>query len=207
MARRWIDAVAGVLAGLLLTAAPAAAQTKAPPKPAAPSAPAPFQKTFSRPNLASEAVRLEAALKTEAGGPLAPAAQTRRRGEALLAAGKPGEALAPLTASVAADPGDPATWRSYAQAAQGAAHETEENDYQGRTRLRAGPWPPPTGPTSAPAPPPRRPRHSPCSARTRRRRRNGARRSTPTPRASRWPMTAPCGKPTRPCAPSTASAS
>ncbi len=127
MARWWIQAVAGGLAALLL-AVPALAQTK--PTPAA------FSRSFVRPGLASDAIRLEATLKAEAGGPLAPAAQSRRKGEGLLEADKPAEALAPLAAAVAADPGDPANWRAYARAAEAAAGETEENDYQGRTRLR-----------------------------------------------------------------------
>ena len=127
MARWWIQAVAGGLAALLL-AVPALAQTK--PTPAA------FARSFVRPGLASDAIRLEATLKAEAGGSLAPAAQSRRKGEGLLEADKPAEALAPLAAAVAADPGDPANWRAYARAAEAAAGETEENDYQGRTRLR-----------------------------------------------------------------------
>ncbi|WP_449409470.1 alpha-2-macroglobulin family protein [Methylobacterium komagatae] len=134
MAQWWIDAVAGGLATLLLTAAPVSAQPR--PLPAAAPQPAPFQKTFARPNLASDAVRLEASLKAEAGTNLPPATQSRRKGETLLTAEKPAEALAPLAAAVAAEPGDPANWRAYARAAQSAAGETEENDYQGRTRLR-----------------------------------------------------------------------
>ena len=127
MARWWLQAVAGGLAALCL-AAPAAAQ----PKPAQ----AAFARSFVRPGLASDAIRLEATLKAEAAGPLAPAAQSRRKGEGLLEADKPGEALAPLAAAIAADPGDPANWRAYARAAEAAAGETEESDYQGRARLR-----------------------------------------------------------------------
>ncbi|MDP4025810.1 alpha-2-macroglobulin [Methylobacterium sp. NEAU 140] len=153
---RWFGTVAGGLAALSLTLAGAAAQTPAAQTPtiqtptaqtpasqtpasrapARPAAAAPVQKTFLRPALASDAVRLEAALKGEAGGPLKPAAQSRRDGEALLAADKPAEALTPLTAAVAADPADPRNWQAYARAAQAAAGETEERDYQGRARLR-----------------------------------------------------------------------
>ncbi|MCJ2012573.1 alpha-2-macroglobulin family protein [Methylobacterium sp. J-076] len=128
MARGWIDAVAGGLAALLLMAAPAAAQTKPPP--------APVPKTFARPTLASDAVRLEAALKAEAPAPLPPAAQSRRRGDALLEADKAAEALSPLAAAVAADPADPAHWRAFARAAQAAAGGTEEGDVKTRTLLR-----------------------------------------------------------------------
>ena len=95
---RWFGTVAGGLAALSLTLAGAAAQTPAAQTPtiqtptaqtpatqspasrapARPAAAAPVQKTFLRPALASDAVRLEAALKGEAGGPLKPAAQSRR---------------------------------------------------------------------------------------------------------------------------------
>nr|WP_238249567.1 alpha-2-macroglobulin [Methylobacterium persicinum] len=120
-----------------MAAAPVAAQPKPPAKaPVATPAAAPVQKTFSRLTLASDAVRLDAALKAEAPTPLPPAAQSRRKGEALLQAEKPVEALPPLAAAVAADPADPANWRAYARAAQSAAGETEENDDQGRARLR-----------------------------------------------------------------------
>ena len=111
MARGWIQAVAGGLAVLLMAAAPVAAQPKPPAKaPVATPAAAPVQKTFSRLTLASDAVRLDAALKAEAPTPLPPAAQSRRKGEALLQAEKPVEALPPLAAAVAADPADPANW-------------------------------------------------------------------------------------------------
>ncbi|MEE7485584.1 hypothetical protein, partial [Methylobacterium oryzae] len=97
---------------------------------------APFTRTFVRPDLASAAVRLETALKAEAGGPLRPAGQSRATGLALLAADKPDEALAPLTAAVAADPADGRNWQAYARGAAAALGALEDNDYQGRSRLR-----------------------------------------------------------------------
>ena len=134
MAKGWI---AGWVLCVLATG-PAFAQgmpaAKAPTRPAA--SPAPFQKTFVRETLASDAVRLEAALKAEAGGPLKPASQSRRDGDALMSADKASEALAPLTAAVAADPNDSRNWQAFARAASAAAGETDENDYQGRNRLR-----------------------------------------------------------------------
>lgn len=131
---------AGVLLVLgCLMSGPAQAQgtpaAKAPPR-APVASPAPFQKTFVRETLASDAVRLEAALKAEAGGPLKPAAASRREGEALVSAGKPAEALTPMAAAVAADPADARNWQAFSRAASAAAGDTEENDYQGRARLR-----------------------------------------------------------------------
>jgi alpha-2-macroglobulin len=134
----------GRLAGALallgsIAAGPAPAQTQPGPR-AAPrmpaAAPAPFARTFVRTDLASAAVRLETALKAEAGGPLRPAAQSRAAGQALLAADKPDEALPALAAAVAADPADPRNWQAYAGAAGAALGTLEENDYQGRARLR-----------------------------------------------------------------------
>ncbi|SEH95063.1 hypothetical protein SAMN02799636_04608 [Methylobacterium sp. 275MFSha3.1] len=105
------------------------------PRPATAVA-APFARTFVRADLASAAVRLETALKAEAGGPLRPAGQSRAAGLALLAADKPDEALAPLTAAVAADPADARNWQAYARGAAAALDALEDNDYQGRSRLR-----------------------------------------------------------------------
>ena len=118
-------------------AGPALAQNAAriTPRPAA-TAPASFAKTVVRTDLASAAVRLEAALKTEAGNPARPAAQSRSAGQTQLAAGKPDQALTALTAAVAADPADPRNWQAYARAASAASETRPENDYQGRARLR-----------------------------------------------------------------------
>jgi hypothetical protein len=102
-----VAAGALLLTGLLgLTAraqAPAAPPAKATLKAAAP------QKIFQREALASDGVRLEAALKAEA-APSRPAAKARAEGEALMEAEKPAEALKPLGAAVAAEPGNPANW-------------------------------------------------------------------------------------------------
>jgi hypothetical protein len=132
--------LAGALALLGCAAGwPALAQTapaaRTAPRPAS-AAPTPFAKTFVRADLASAAVRLETALKGEAGGPLRPAGQSRAAGQALLAADKPDEALTPLAAAVAADPGDARNWQAYARAASAAVDTLEENDYRGRARLR-----------------------------------------------------------------------
>ena len=136
----WRNRLAGCLTVLAcLSGGPAFAQTapaaRAAPR-QAPAQSATFEKSFVRNDLASAAVRLEAALRAEAGGPLRPAGQSRAAGQALLAADKPDEALAPLTAAVAADPADTRNWQAYSRAAAAAAEALEENDYQGRARLR-----------------------------------------------------------------------
>ncbi|SDN01333.1 hypothetical protein SAMN05216360_10570 [Methylobacterium phyllostachyos] len=132
----------GRLAGALaligwVTAGPALAQNAArvTPRPAA-AAPAPFAKTFVWTDVASAAVRLETALKAEAGSSTRPAAQSLTAGQTLLAAGKPDQALTALTAAVAADPADPRSWQAYARAASAASEIRPETDYQGRARLR-----------------------------------------------------------------------
>jgi alpha-2-macroglobulin len=127
--------LAGALALIGLAASgPAAAQTAPPTRAARPAVP--FAKTFVRADLASAAVRLEAALKAEAGGALRPAGQSRAAGQALLAASRPDEALVPLAAAVAAEPADGRAWLTVARAASAAAGLRASNDYQGRRRLR-----------------------------------------------------------------------
>ncbi|MGU3538624.1 alpha-2-macroglobulin family protein [Methylobacterium sp. A54F] len=125
---------AGALAllGLGLLVGPAAAQGV--PTPAARVAPAP--KSFVREALASAAVRLETALRGEAAQPLKPAAQSRRDGEALIAAERAADAIGPLTAAVAADPADPRNWLAYARAADAVGSDDQHGDYQTRQRLR-----------------------------------------------------------------------
>ncbi|MCJ2068590.1 alpha-2-macroglobulin family protein [Methylobacterium sp. J-030] len=134
----------GRLAGALallgwVAGAPVLAQNVAAPRiaqrPAA-TVPAPVAKPFVRADLASAAVRLEAALKAEAGLALRPAGQSRTNGQALLAASKPDQALISLAAAVAADPADIRNWQAYARAASAAQGALEQNDYQGRARLR-----------------------------------------------------------------------
>ncbi|GBU17967.1 MULTISPECIES: alpha-2-macroglobulin [Methylobacterium] len=139
----------GLVSGLALAiclALPASAQlqmpTPAAPAPrAAPAVPArpapPPKKTFQREGLASDAVRLEAALKDEAAasGPVRAAKQARDAGEALLANDKADAALKPLTGAVAADPGDPRNWLAYARAASTAAANEENKDYAAKNRL------------------------------------------------------------------------
>ena len=122
----------GIAGGPALAQTPPAARTTSRPAAAA----APFARSFVRTDLASASVRLEAALKAEAGGALRPAGQSRAAGQALLAADKPDEAVAPLAAAVAADPADPRNWQAYARGAAAALGALEDNDYQGRARLR-----------------------------------------------------------------------
>jgi uncharacterized protein YfaS (alpha-2-macroglobulin family) len=139
---RRIGLIAGALAWTGALALPVPAQ--APLTPSARSAPkaapqkaAAPQKSFLRESLASAGVRLETALRTEAGtAAQKPAAQSRRAGEALIEAEKPVEALLPLTAAVAADPADPQNWLAYARAADAAGADEAQGDYQSRTRLR-----------------------------------------------------------------------
>jgi len=132
----------GRLAGALalvgwVMAGPGLAQNAArvTPRPVAAAA-APFAKTFIRTDNASAAVRLETALRAEAGPSNRPAAQSLTAGQTLLAAGKPDQALTALTAAVVADPADPRTWQAYARAAAAASEIRPETDYQGRARLR-----------------------------------------------------------------------
>ncbi|KST58288.1 alpha-2-macroglobulin [Methylobacterium sp. GXS13] len=136
----WRNRLAGAVALLAgLACGSALAQTapkpRAAPRQAAVQAPA-FEKRFVRDDLASAAVRLEAALKAEAGGPLKPDGQSLAAGQALLAADKPDAALAPLATAVAADPANIRAWQAYARAAAAAVETREENDYQGRATLR-----------------------------------------------------------------------
>ena len=132
----------GILQALALTgllALPAQAQAQAPaPRPApkvAPKAQAP--KSFQREDLASDGVRLEAALKAEAGTSLSrPAAKARAEGEALIEAEKPAEALKPLGLAVASEPGESANWLAYARAASAVGNDNQTGDYASRLRLR-----------------------------------------------------------------------
>ncbi|RUP16607.1 MAG: alpha-2-macroglobulin family protein, partial [Methylobacterium sp.] len=126
-------ALLGWIAGPALAQTAPAARTTARPVSAASAS---FAKSFVRADLASAAVRLETALKAEAGGPLRPAGQSRAAGLALLTADKPDEAVAPLAAAVAADPADARNWQAYARGAAAALGALEDNDYQGRSRLR-----------------------------------------------------------------------
>ncbi|WP_375465343.1 alpha-2-macroglobulin [uncultured Methylobacterium sp.] len=129
--------LAGLLAGVLACAAPLSAPAQMPAaRTVAKAAPVPFAKTFVREGLASAAVRLEASLKGEAGGPLRPAAQARRAGEALLAEEKARDALPLFAAAVAADPADVQAWLGYARAAEAVAGDDDVKDYEARARLR-----------------------------------------------------------------------
>ncbi|WP_132253652.1 alpha-2-macroglobulin family protein [Methylobacterium segetis] len=131
---------AGLLAG---AAGPAAAQAPSAPAAQAPSTPAARTakvappKTFLREALASSGVRLEAALRSEAGKGLKPAAQARAEGEARLEADDAKGALAPLTAAVAAEPADARNWLAFARAADALGNDEQKGgDYAARYRLR-----------------------------------------------------------------------
>ncbi|UMY18583.1 alpha-2-macroglobulin family protein [Methylobacterium organophilum] len=117
---------------------PASAQQPARPVPAAGSATAPVQKSYQRQELASEGVRLAAALKAEAPAGAKNAAQWRREAEN---AAKSDEAdglaeLNALAAAVSADPGDPRSWLDYARAANEAGLDEEWDDYQAKETLK-----------------------------------------------------------------------
>ncbi|AWN45347.1 alpha-2-macroglobulin [Methylobacterium terrae] len=133
-------AAAGMAAFLtLLAGVPAAAQQPGSgPRRAAPVQPAPRPKSFVRPALASEAVRLEARLQAEGGAGSKsaagkPAAQWRREAEALRAKDDIDGALAAFRRAAAADP---AEWRGWYALAQ-AAGEAENDDYETSQRLKA----------------------------------------------------------------------
>ncbi|KMO20476.1 alpha-2-macroglobulin family protein [Methylobacterium platani] len=126
--------LAGILT--LLAGLPAAAQQSADPVPRRTAAPASRPKTFVRPALASEAVRLEARLKDEAGArpdPSKPAAQWRREAEALRARGDRDGALAAARRAAAAEPAEGRNWSVLAQ----AADDAESDDYETRQTLKA----------------------------------------------------------------------
>ncbi|WP_375409381.1 alpha-2-macroglobulin [uncultured Methylobacterium sp.] len=127
---------------LVMVGLSGSAWAQAPTMPAArPAAakPALPQKTFLRETLASDAVRLEAALQAEAkaAGATKTAAQWLAEGEALIEAEKPAEALKPLAAAVAGAPADPAAWIAYSRAAAAFAEDENNRDYTARSRLRS----------------------------------------------------------------------
>ena len=137
------------LAGLL--AFPASVQAQAPaPRAAAKVVPTPSAskagaaktgapKTFVREDLASDGVRLEATLKSEAGAAKPDAkvaAKARAEGEALIEAEKPADALKPLGLAVAGEPGEPANWLAYARAANTVGNDGRTGDDANRLRLR-----------------------------------------------------------------------
>nr|WP_246180086.1 alpha-2-macroglobulin [Microvirga thermotolerans] len=76
-------------------------------------------KSFASDELASQAVRLEQALRKESAGYSAErnAATLRRSGEAMLGRGLANQALNAFAAAIAAEPGNAANWAGYARAA------------------------------------------------------------------------------------------
>jgi uncharacterized protein YfaS (alpha-2-macroglobulin family) len=93
------------------------------------------QKGYVREDLASQAIRLEQALKTEGSDAIdnKPAQQLRREGEVFLARGLAQNALTVFTAAIAAEPGNAANWSAYAHAALAV---DPGNDWEERTKLR-----------------------------------------------------------------------
>src|SRR5215207_8819765 len=82
------------------------------------AAPALAQKSFVRDDLASDGVRLEEKLKTEAGTTAAgrPAAQLRREAEGLMGRGNYRGAASLYTAAIALEPRESANWLGFAKA-------------------------------------------------------------------------------------------
>lgn len=120
MVRRWLRMV-GMAAGLTLGALGAQAQA---------------QKSFVRDDLASQAVRLEQALKAETSRNALgrSAQQLRSDGEQLLARGNIGQALNLLAAAAAAEPANSANWAAYARAAMAAV--TPSTNWEERYKLQ-----------------------------------------------------------------------
>ncbi|WP_082508040.1 alpha-2-macroglobulin family protein [Methylobacterium sp. Leaf113] len=100
---------------------------------------APLAKGFQRDDLASDGVRLESTLTSEAGHPrpdTKSAVKARTEGETLIEAEKPAEALKPLARAVALEPGGSANWLTYARAASAVGNDERTGDYASRLRLR-----------------------------------------------------------------------
>ncbi|WP_018262815.1 alpha-2-macroglobulin family protein [Methylobacterium sp. WSM2598] len=135
--------LAGALAVALTLIVPAAAQAPQPPRPAPsalvppPKDPAP--KGFVRQDLASEAVRLEAEIRSDAAGkPQKPAAQWRREAEKLFKDDDNDGALAAYAGAIAAEPGDWKTWYALAETANGVENDDYDENQKLRRRARAG---------------------------------------------------------------------
>jgi len=130
-------AAALVVSAGLGHAAGAQVPRPAPPRPAS----APLAKSFARPALASEAVRLEAALKAEAPTAGRSAAQWRRvaQAESNREGATGGPELAALAAAISADPSDAGLWLDYARVANAIALDEDNKDgaLRGKVRGRA----------------------------------------------------------------------
>ncbi len=126
---------AGLLAGLL-TGLPGAEAQQSPnpaPRRAALVQPAPRPKTFLRPNLASEAVRLEARVKEDGGAAGKSAAQWRREADTLKAKDETDGALTAYRRAALAEPAD---WRNWYALAE-TAGDSENDDYDTNQKLKA----------------------------------------------------------------------
>ncbi|WP_288584792.1 MG2 domain-containing protein, partial [uncultured Methylobacterium sp.] len=138
--------VAGFLAGLsatVLAFGPAAAQQPASPAPrraalvqSAPKGQA--AKTYARPALASDAVRLEARLQSEGGAGAKTAAQWRREAETARTKDDLDGALVAFRRAAVAEPADWRNWYTLAEAANGAENDDYETNQTLKAEARAG---------------------------------------------------------------------
>ncbi|GJD84714.1 alpha-2-macroglobulin family protein [Methylobacterium haplocladii] len=130
----------GACAVLALVAAPASAQAPRPPVPAARTATAPVPKSYVKEQLASQGVRLESTLRSEAPAGGKTAAQWRKEAEAAAAdESENADADAEMNAyaaAVSADPFDPRNWLGYARTANAAGVDEENGDYASRSKLK-----------------------------------------------------------------------
>ncbi|ACL56726.1 alpha-2-macroglobulin [Methylobacterium nodulans] len=127
--------LAGALALALTLIVPAAAQAPQSPRPAAL---VPAQKSFVRPSLASEAVRLEAEIRSEsAPNAQKPAAQWRREAEKLFKDDDNDGALAAYAGAAAAEPNDWRNWYALAETANGVENDDYDENQKLRRRARA----------------------------------------------------------------------
>ncbi|SFU85477.1 hypothetical protein SAMN02799631_02714 [Methylobacterium sp. 174MFSha1.1] len=128
--------LAGLLAGL------ASAQGQQPPSPAPRRAalvqPIQKPKSFVRPSLASEAVRLEARVKEEGGAGGRSAAQWRREAETLKTKDETDGALAAYRRAAAAEPADWRNWVALAETANGAENDDYDTNRMLKAEARAG---------------------------------------------------------------------
>ncbi|KMO28912.1 alpha-2-macroglobulin family protein [Methylobacterium aquaticum] len=132
--------LAGGMAGML-TALPGAEAQPAPnpaPRRAALVQPAPRPKSFVRPALASEAVRLEARVREEGGAAGKSAAQWRREAETLKGKDDTDGALAAYRRAAVAEPSDWRNWYALAETAGDAENDDYTTNEKLKTEARAG---------------------------------------------------------------------
>ncbi|GEP08226.1 alpha-2-macroglobulin family protein [Methylobacterium gnaphalii] len=131
----------GACALVAILTYPAQAQAPRPPLPAPKSATAPVAKSYVNEALASQGVRLEASLKSEAPANGKTAAQWRKEAEAAAAdESEDADADAEMNAyaaAISADPSDPRNWLGYARTASTAGADEEQTDYAERSKLKS----------------------------------------------------------------------